>query len=63
MAYEALGLSPVLHLGMRLGEGSGCPVMFGIMDAACAVMRDMATFEQAEIDNGYLDEVRGKDAF
>jgi len=62
-AAEALGVDPSLNLNMRLGEGSGCPLMFAVIDAACAVMRDMATFEEAEIDDGYLDEIRGGDHF
>ena len=32
---------------MRLGEGSGCPIMFDIIKSACAVMNNMATFEEA----------------
>ena len=43
---------------MRLGEGSGCPLAFEILDAACAIINDMATFDQAGINDGYLDEIR-----
>ena len=64
-AIGALALTPCLNLGMRLGEGSGCPLMFGVMDAALAVLRDMGTFAELSIDDGYLEGVRklGKDAF
>ena len=62
-AAEALGLRPLFDLGMRLGEGSGCPIAMMILDAACAVINDMATFEEAEIDDSYLDEIRDTDAF
>jgi nicotinate-nucleotide--dimethylbenzimidazole phosphoribosyltransferase len=48
---------------MRLGEGSGCPIMFAVMDAACAVIRDMGTFEQADIDTQYLNEIKDGDNF
>lgn len=58
LATEALGLRPLLQLDMRLGEGSGCPFVFEILDAACAVMNDMATFDEAGIDDRYLDEIR-----
>ena len=34
---------------------SGCPLAFQILDAACAIMGDMATFEQAGIDDGYMN--------
>ena len=60
-AAEAVGVTPYLHFNMRLGEGSGCPLMFAMMDAACAVMRDMGTFEQANIGDEYLEEVRDAD--
>ena len=63
LAMEAMELQPMLLLEMRLGEGSGCPLAFEILSAACAVMNDMATFNQAGIDDGYLDEIRQGDAF
>ena len=63
LAMEAMELQPMLLLEMRLGEGSGCPLAFEILSAACAVMNDMATFDQAGIDDGYLDEIRQGDAF
>ena len=63
LAMEAMGLEPMLQLGMRLGEGSGCPLAFEILDAACTVINDMATFEQAGIDDGYLEEIREGDPF
>ena len=63
IAARELGLEPCLLLEMRLGEGSGCPLMFQILRAACAVLCDMATFEEASIDDGYLDEIRSTDAF
>ena len=63
LAAEQLGLEPCLLLGMRLGEGSGCPILFRILEAACAVMCHMATFEEAAIQDDYLDEIRKTDAF
>jgi nicotinate-nucleotide--dimethylbenzimidazole phosphoribosyltransferase len=63
LAMDAMGLKPMFLLGMRLGEGSGCPLAFQILDAACAVINDMATFDQAGIDDGYLDEIREGDKF
>jgi len=62
-AAKELGFDPWLNLGMRLGEGSGCPLAFEIISAACAVMNGMATFEAASINDGYLDEIRKKDSF
>ena len=62
-AAEAFGIEPCLNLNMRLGEGSGCPLMFTVIDAACAVIRNMGTFEQANIDTQYLDEIKKGDNF
>ncbi len=59
-AMEAMQLRPVLMLGMRLGEGSGCPLMFRIVEAACALMTQMATFRQADINDEYLAGLRGQ---
>ena len=58
LAMEAMDLRPLFDLGMRLGEGSGCPLAFQVLDAACAVINDMATFDEAGINDGYLDEIR-----
>ena len=63
LAMDAMGLQPLFLLGMRLGEGSGCPLAFEILNAACAIINDMATFDQAGIDDGYLDEIREGDKF
>ena len=62
-AARALGVEPCLNLDMRLGEGSGCPLMFAVIDAACAAMRDMGTFDQANIGQEYLNEISGSCAF
>lgn len=58
VAMKELNLSPILNLDMGLGEGSGCPLAFAIIDSACAVMNNMATFEEAEINDDYLDELK-----
>ncbi len=60
-AVNILGLEPFLSLGMRLGEGSGCPIAFQVIDAACAVMNNMATFNEAGINDDYLEEIRELD--
>lgn len=57
-AIKELDLSPILNLDMGLGEGSGCPLAFSIIDSACAAMNNMATFEEAEINDSYLDELK-----
>lgn len=63
LAMEVMDLRPLFDLGMRLGEGSGCPLAFQVLDAACAVINDMATFDEAGINDDYLDEIRRGDQF
>ncbi len=63
LAMEELALRPLFDLGMRLGEGSGCPLAFQMLDAACAVMNNMANFDEAGINDDYLDEIRQGDQF
>lgn len=53
---KELNLSPMLNLNMRLGEGSGCPLAFNIIEAALYTINNMATFEEAElIKECYVD--------
>ena len=49
---EALNAQPLLNLGMRLGEGSGAGVAVPLMQAACRLHREMATFESAGVSDG-----------
>ena len=56
-------MEPWLNLNMRLGEGSGCPLLFRVMQGACAVLNHMATFPEAAIEDGYLTPIRQGDAF
>ena len=56
ISSDALGVKPYFNLGMRLGEGSGCPISFKIIETACAAMNGMATFAEGAIDADYLEE-------
>ena len=58
LAIKELGLDPYLDLNMGLGEGSGCVVAFSVIEAACAMMNNMATFEEGKIDDSYLEGIR-----
>lgn len=60
IAINNIGLEPMLNLDMRLGEGSGCPIAFSIVNYACAIMNNMATFHEAEIDPSYLSKIKDK---
>lgn len=46
---DRLGLEPILDLGMRLGEGSGAALAVGVVKAAIACHRGMATFAEAGV--------------
>jgi len=48
---EELGLSPVLDLGMRLGEGTGAALAVPIVQAAAKVLAEMATFDSAGVSD------------
>jgi nicotinate-nucleotide--dimethylbenzimidazole phosphoribosyltransferase len=47
---DALKLRPLLALDMRLGEGSGAALAYGLLRAGCRVMREVRTFEEANIE-------------
>ncbi len=63
LAMDAMDLQPIFLLGMRLGEGSGCPLAFQVLEAACAILNDMATFEEANINDDYLADIRKGDRY
>ncbi|MBM4420189.1 MAG: nicotinate-nucleotide--dimethylbenzimidazole phosphoribosyltransferase, partial [Chloroflexi bacterium] len=45
-----LGLSPLLDLGLRLGEGSGAALGLPLVEAAARIHHEMATFGEAGVD-------------
>jgi nicotinate-nucleotide--dimethylbenzimidazole phosphoribosyltransferase len=49
VVLDRLGLEPVLDLQLRLGEGTGAALAFGLIDAAVAIRDGMATFESASV--------------
>lgn len=52
---ELLGLSPLLQMRMRLGEGTGAALAMNLVDAALKIPREMATFEQAGVSDALQD--------
>ncbi len=50
-ALSHMGLDPVIDLNMRLGEGTGAALTIDIADAACRIMREMASFDDAGVSN------------
>lgn len=49
IALNHLGLEPYLHMGMRLGEGSGAALAMHIVDAACAMYNNMGSLAESNI--------------
>jgi nicotinate-nucleotide--dimethylbenzimidazole phosphoribosyltransferase len=46
---ETLGLTPVLDLDLRLGEGTGAALAYPLIEAAARILGEMATFDQAGV--------------
>lgn len=46
---DHLGLSPILDLGMRLGEGTGAALAMHIIEAGALIINKVLTFEEAEV--------------
>lgn len=53
-----LDLKPLLYLDMRLGEGTGAVLAMNIVEAACRVMKEMASFDQAGLSDLEEDKLQ-----
>lgn len=48
-AMKKMGLSPILDLDLRLGEGTGAALAMTVIEAALKIYREMATFSEAGV--------------
>jgi nicotinate-nucleotide--dimethylbenzimidazole phosphoribosyltransferase len=56
-----VGLSPMLHMNMRLGEGTGAALGISVVEAASKIINEMATFSEASVsEKKRLSETREK---
>ena len=49
LMLDALQAKPLLHLGLRLGEGTGALCAFPIIDSAVRMVNEMNNFQSAKI--------------
>lgn len=49
MFFETMGLRPLLHLDMRLGEGTGAALSMSLVEAGLKILHEMATFGEAGV--------------
>ncbi|MCS7252930.1 MAG: nicotinate-nucleotide--dimethylbenzimidazole phosphoribosyltransferase [Armatimonadota bacterium] len=49
LLLDWIGLEPILNLNMRLGEGTGAVLAMHVIDAACKLLSQMATFDEAGV--------------
>jgi nicotinate-nucleotide--dimethylbenzimidazole phosphoribosyltransferase len=50
-ALSAIGLEPLVDLGLRLGEGTGALLAVPLLRAAAATLGEMATFDEAGVSD------------
>ncbi|MEN8257871.1 MAG: nicotinate-nucleotide--dimethylbenzimidazole phosphoribosyltransferase [Thermodesulfobacteriota bacterium] len=50
--FEKTEIAPILHLGLRLGEGTGAALAMNLIDAGTKILTEMATFGEAGVDHG-----------
>ncbi len=49
MLLDQMNARPILHLGFRLGEGTGAICAYPIIDSAVRMIREMSSFEKVQV--------------
>ncbi|TEB12696.1 Nicotinate-nucleotide--dimethylbenzimidazole phosphoribosyltransferase [Pelotomaculum sp. FP] len=57
LMLDLLDLRPVIHLQMRLGEGTGAALTMSLVEAATKIMREMASFDEAGVSDLEEDKI------
>ena len=57
LMLEQLNLSPVIHLKMRLGEGTGAALTMHLVEASTRIMWEMASFDEAGVSDLEDDKI------
>jgi len=50
--FDSMGFRPLLHLDMRLGEGTGAALSMSLVEASLKILHEMATFGEAGVSEG-----------
>jgi len=56
LMMDWLGVKPLLDLQMRLGEGTGAALAISLVEAACKILTEMATFGEAGVSEKEVHE-------
>ena len=51
IGLQAMGLSPLLNMDMRLGEGTGAALAMHVVEASAKILSEMATFAEAGVSD------------
>ena len=57
LMLEQLGLTPVVHLNMRLGEGAGAALTMHLIEASTKIIHEMASFDEAGVSDLEEDKI------
>ena len=57
-ALSHMELHPLIDFNMRLGEGTGAALAIDMADAACKIMSQMASFDEAMVSKSSIKENR-----